>query len=163
MKQGRNKSFKLEKHWCENLCKAAGGLWGEKGKEERCLHATSRISLFTHLFIFIIKFHVGKFWIQESGKTMQKKKSLYFDSLLSKKKPLLSCSFQKRLPHNEKQEIKSSGQHSRSTNEKILQWHNASAWSADQVFIPSRCSQIHQVPPSKASVPAWTRTNAGLL
>lgn len=100
--------------------KLLAGCGGKKGKEERCLHVTSLIFLFTHLFIFIIKFHVGEFWIQESGKNTQKK-SLYFDSLLSKKNPLLSTSFQKRLPHNEKQEIKSSGQHSRSTNEKILQ------------------------------------------
>lgn len=46
-------------------------------------------------------------------------------------KPLLLSAFQKRLCRNENQEIKFSGQHihTRSTNEKILQWRNTSALS----------------------------------
>lgn len=67
--------------------KLLAGCGGKKGKEERCLHVTSLIFLFTHLFIFIIKFHVGEFWIQESGKTTQKKSHCILTVYFPKKTP----------------------------------------------------------------------------
>lgn len=51
MKQGRNKSFKLEKHWCENLCKAAGGLRGEK-RERRALSPCYFTDFLIYSFIY---------------------------------------------------------------------------------------------------------------
>lgn len=68
-----------------------------KKKKEDCLSC-----YFTdYLFILMMRFHVGEFYIQERKKKTKKnnpQKSLYFDSLLSKNTPGLYWLPKKTLP-----------------------------------------------------------------
>lgn len=88
----------------------------KKKKKRAVSHATS---LIIYLLILMMRLHVDEIYIQEKKRTSQKSHctlTVYFPKI-----PLLSSGFQKRLSRNEKQEIKFSGQHTRSTNEQILQ------------------------------------------
>lgn len=92
------------------------------------------------------------------------------------KTPLLSSDFQKNLSHNEKQEIIFSGQHTRSTSEKILQCHNASASSAGSslysftlplntsgLLLESECPSVNQSKHRVHVIPGLCYNNINLF